>query len=394
MKKDIVIIGGGPSGLSFACSLANSGLNVVIVEKSTIAQLEHPPYDGREIALTHLSADILKEIGVWNDIDQKAISPIKKAKVLDGHSSYSLNFDNNENSDQPLGYLISNHLIRKSLYHRACRIDNIEIIADEEVLDIDIDNSTTASVTLSDGRTIEAALVAAADSRFSDSRRKVGITANMHDFAKVMIVCIMEHANHHANTAFEHFDYDRVLATLPMSGNFSSIVITVDANVATKLANIDEEQFNANISERFNDRLGKMTLSSKRYSYPLVGVHANQFVSNRFALIGDAAVGMHPVTAHGFNLGLSGQSILAKEIKLAFLQGKDVGNFDILEKYQKQHVRDTKPLYLGTNAIVGLFTDNRVFAKIIRSMALRIANSKLLPFKKIITNRLTAALKR
>lgn len=33
MKCDVIIIGAGPAGLSFACSLANTGLNVVIIEK-------------------------------------------------------------------------------------------------------------------------------------------------------------------------------------------------------------------------------------------------------------------------------------------------------------------------------------------------------------------------
>ena len=36
MKKDIVIIGAGPSGLSLACSLAETNLKIMIIENQPI----------------------------------------------------------------------------------------------------------------------------------------------------------------------------------------------------------------------------------------------------------------------------------------------------------------------------------------------------------------------
>ncbi len=98
---------------------------------------------------------------------------------------------------------------------------------------------------------------------------------------------------------------------------------------------------------------------------------------------------MHPVTAHGFNLGLFGQDILAEEIKLALDKRLDIGGLMVLEKYQSKHIKATKPLYLGTNFIVSLFTNNLAAIKLLRKLTLRIANNKFLPFKKIIVNHLT-----
>ena len=69
---------------------------------------------------------------------------------------------------------------------------------------------------------------------------------------------------------------------------------------------MNKKQFNKKMQISFNNFFGKMKLSGKRYSYPMITTYAKKFISNRFALIGDAAVGMHPVTAHGFNLGLYG----------------------------------------------------------------------------------------
>ena len=131
-----------------------------------------------------------------------------------------------------------------------------------------------------------------------------------------------------------------------------------------------------------------MKLTSKRFAYPLVGVHASKFYAKRFALIGDAAVGMHPVTAHGYNLGLSGQDILAKEIISAAAQEGDIGATSLLERYQRQHMRTTKPMFHGTNEIVKFFTDDRVPAKLARLVALRLAN-RIPLIKRIIQSKLT-----
>tara|TARA_B100000378_G_C17762569_1_gene313672 strand:- start:176 stop:559 length:384 start_codon:yes stop_codon:yes gene_type:complete len=125
--------------------------------------------------------------------------------------------------------------------------------------------------------------------------------------------------------------------------------------------------------------------------YSLVGVFADRFISHRFALIGDAAVGMHPVTAHGFNLGLRGQNTLSLEIKSALMHGLDIGSQVILKNYQSKHRRASKPLYLGTNAIVKLFTDDSFFSKIVRKTVLRIGNN-FIPAKRKIMDQLTEVL--
>ena len=389
MKDHVTIVGAGPAGLSFARSLGNTGLQVVMIEKRPRTELSTPAFDGRDIALTHRSVKILKELGVWSRIDADAIGPIRQARVLDGTSQYFLNFDRGNESVEPLGYIISNHLIRKALYEEVETAVDVDIIADVAVTSV-ATNSNSAFAVLSNGETIESSLIVAADARFSETRRMMGIPTSIRDFGRVAIVCRMEHDKPHNDIAFECFHYGRTLAVLPLSGNQSSIVVTAPTNVANTVLGMTEEQFNADVQIRFENRLGKMKLVSKLHSYPLVAVHADKFVATRFALIGDAAVGMHPVTAHGFNLGLSGQDILAREIKYALSLGKDIGDSSLLSNYQSKHMRTTRPLYVGTNEIVHLFTDDRLPIKILRQVALRVINN-LGPIKSIIKNRLTEA---
>ena len=116
LKFDIVVIGAGPVGTAFACGFADAKIKVAIVDKLPNAALSNPKIDGREIALTHQSIEILKKIDVWQHLPKKLISLIKEARILDGNSRYFLNFNHQEIQKENLGYLIPNHLIRKYLY--------------------------------------------------------------------------------------------------------------------------------------------------------------------------------------------------------------------------------------------------------------------------------------
>ena len=387
MKYDITIIGAGPAGLSFARSLANTDLKVALIEKLPRSTLCDPAFDGRDIALTHKSVKILRELDVWSRIPADAIYRIKEARVLDGASPYFLSFDSDKDSVEALGYIVSNHLLRKALYEELETAENVDMTTDIAVTSVttNIDN---AFVVLSNGETIESSLVVAADTRFSEARRMMGIPASMRDFSRVAIVCRMKHEQPHNEIAFECFHYGRTLAVLPLTEKESSIVVTAPADIAKALLDMPAEQFSADVQRRFEDRLGAMELVSELHPYPLVAVHADKFVATRFALIGDAAVGMHPVTAHGFNLGLSGQDILAKEIEYAESQGRDIGDSRLLHDYQSRHMRATKPLYLGTNEIVSFFTNDALPIKALRTIALRITNN-FFPVKWVIKKLLT-----
>lgn len=384
---DIIIIGAGPAGLSFARSLADLSVQVLLLEKSSLATLQTPPEDGREIALTHLSVRLLKSLGVWQHLPADAISPIEGARVFDGESSYSLDFDKDSADLEALGYLVPNHEIRQACFEAVKEQPNLTIRTEVVAEDVSTDE-LCGRVVLNTGEALSARLVVAADTRFSETRRKMGLSATLKDFSRTAIVCRMAHTRAHQQTAFECFHYGRTTAILPMNGDRSSIVVTVNSREANHYAQMPEAQFNQAIEQQLQGLLGEMQLLGKRHVYPLVAVHANQFVARRFALIGDAAVGMHPVTAHGFNLGLRGQATLAELLQHAQQQGMDVGDETLLREYEREQMRVTRVLYHGTNWVVGLFTNETMAARLARKATLRLANT-IKPVKQLITASLT-----
>jgi len=387
MKKDIVVIGAGPAGLSFANSLANTGLNILLVESQSKDALSDPAIDGRDIALTHSSEKLMTAMDTWSRIPADEIFPIKEAMVVDGDSEYAMHFDRARIPEEMLGFIVSNHVIRKALYDKASSLENVEILTDVSVTAVKTDEAA-AEVTLSNGETLKAALVISADSRFSETRRKMGISADMHDFGRVCIVCRVTHEHSNQGIAHECFFYGQTLAVLPLSENESSIVITVSSNMADRIMSMNAETFSRHVEGQFNSKLGRMELSTERFPYPLVAVWANKFAGQRYAVIGDAAVGMHPVTAHGFNLGLKSQHTLARLIKDAHKAGTDIGASALLKRYEFAHRKAAKPIYLGTNAIVKLFTNDMPLHRLARKAVLRFGNA-FPPVKRIITRQLT-----
>jgi len=391
MDYDIVVIGGGPAGLSFACSMSGLNLNVLLVEKSSLKSISKPKPDGREIALTHHSRKILIKLGVWALIDEAKVSPLKEAKVFDGGSDSLLNFDAKKSAIEALGYLVPNHLIRAALFERASQAENVTILNELMVDGVNTTN-TGAEVSLSNGKTIKSKLVVAADSRFSEIRRKMGIPSVMKDFSKVMITTRMSHEKAHNHIALEYFNYGHTLALLPLNGNISSVVLTVPTDRLDEMLDLNEEKFNKMASDGFGGKLGQMKQIGDRHSYPLVGVYAHKFRATRFALIGDAAVGMHPVTAHGFNLGLRGQDLLSLSIDRALNNGLDIGADAVLKEFERKQINLSRLMYFGTNGIVSLFTNDDVAIKQLRKLVLKFAN-RFPPVKALITQHLTESKK-
>lgn len=381
-QSPVLIVGAGPVGLSLAALLADAGIASRVLEAQPLAALAQPAEDGREIALTQRGIAILQGLGAWQGLSAAERSPLRRARVFNGTHSASLLFE----AGSELGTLVPNHALRRIAYDGACqRAGLIEPRGEARVRELRLE-AEGASVTLDSGERLEAPLLVAADSRFSSLRRLAGIPCEMLDFGRSVQLARIEHETPHQDQALECFHHGHTMAWLPLGGespHLSSLVLTLPADLAERLRGLDDARWLDWVQAHAQGRLGRLRLLGPRHQYPLVATYARRFASGRLALAGDAAVGMHPVTAHGYNFGLYGAARLARELAAG-------GSPDsALARYAQGHRRDTELIYRGTNAVVKLFTDERAPARLLRRGVLDIAQ-RLPPLKQLITAQLTA----
>jgi len=378
-EAQVLICGAGPAGLALACALHDRGLAVRVLEQADAAALARPADDGREIALTHRSRRVLEQLGLWGRLCD--IAPLRRASVRSSGTRTPLAF---EAAGQDLGWLVANHRIRAAAWE-AAQQRGMDIRCGRQVAGF-WREARVAVVQTRTGERHAAPLVVAADSRFSPLRRLAGIAARHHDFGRSALLVPLTHEREHEGLAQECFLEGRTLALLPKTGRRSSAVWTVANAELPRIAAMDDAAFAAAIAAAAEGRLGEMRVDGARHVYPLVAVWAQRFVAPRLALIGDAAVGMHPVTAHGYNLGLHGVEALSRRLE----PGCDPGEMGALLAYEAEHRRAAGPLYAGTNALVRFFTDDRAPVLALRRAVIDMARH-LPPLRAAITRRLVDA---
>lgn len=390
-EYDIVVAGAGPVGLAFAASMAGTGLRIALVDPQPAAVLADPGDDGREIALTDRSVGMLEALGAWARVPAGEVSPLRRMQVLNGPSQYAMQFGAGAMAadtvtDTPLGRFVPNHWLRRALHDVVKLQDGAVLLPGLSVASVRMEGAG-AVATLSDGQLLRTRLMVAADTRRSRLRQQQGIAATLHDYRQRMLVCPVAHPVAHHETATAWFEYGRTLVTLPLNHGRSSAVMTLGDADAEALLRLDDAAFGAELTRRYRGRLGAMRPVGARHAVPVVTAYASRFVSRRFALLGDAAVGMHPTTAHGLNFGLLGQHALARELRAALAAGHDVADPRALGRYEAAHRGETRLFFLGAEAVMRLYAaGDGLPARLLRNGALRLGN--LPPLREALTARM------
>lgn len=358
-QSDVIIIGGGLVGMTLALALDRHGLSSAVVDSADLSTTLAPGFDGRASAIASASARMFQAIGLWDSIAEHGCA-IDEIRVTDGLSRLHLHFDGREGDTGPLGYMFENRRLRTALIEAVGRAPHLRLHAPARYRSVDR-GATGVRVELDDGTALSAPLVIAADGRRSALRETAGIRVARWQYDQTAIVTMIEHSVPHGNVAFELFYPTGPFAILPMrstglSGGRSAIVWTVEADDAAAYLGLPERALAAEIAKRMGGFLGEVRLIAPASSYPLGFHHAERYVDERLALIGDAAHGIHPIAGQGLNMGLRDIAALVEVLVEGARLGLDLGDAQLLARYQGWRRLD--------NAMVAGATDilNRLFA--------------------------------
>ncbi len=373
---EALIVGGGLVGLTLGSALAGVGLPVAVVDRTDPATTVAPEFDGRATAIAHGSARVLQGIGLWEALAPNACA-IDDIRVSDGDSLLFLHYDHREVGDAPLGHIIENRHLRLALFDHVGTLDSLQLLAPMEIIEL---TRTSDGVTaeLADGRQIRARLLLACDGRNSGIREAAGIGVTRWRYHQTSIVCAVFHQLPHNHVAHERFLPGGPFAILPMNDvdgrHRSAIVWTDHEDVAAAMMALDEADFIAELELRFGDILGALAMAGPRWSHPLGLSHAQTYIGQRLALVGDAAHAIHPIAGQGLNMGIRDIAALAEVVIDARRLGRDIGMPDILADYERWRRFDNLVLAVVTDVMNRLFSNDIPPVRLARDIGLGAVN--------------------
>ena len=313
-----------------------SDLRIAIVDR--VRGPAAAPTDGRAFAIRAGAKAVLEGLGVWQAIAGEAEAmtsiEISDSALQDGMRPTRLTYDAHTPDGQPAAYMVPAATLSAALYQSIADEPSVIWIVPAEADGLVL-TERAAEVRLRDERTISAALCIAADGRNSKLREAVGIKTVGWAYDQVGIVATVQFSEPHGSVAIQHFLPGGPFAILPLKNNRACITWSAEAREAARVLALDDRGFLAELDRRIGGRFGSIELVGRPQSWPLDIKLPRRLIARRFALIGDAAHGVHPIAGQGVNLALRDAAALIEVLADAARLGLDLGNGTHLERYQR-----------------------------------------------------------
>jgi 2-octaprenyl-6-methoxyphenol hydroxylase len=372
---DVIIAGGGHVGASLALALKRGDphLRVAMIDPAPVPAA----VDLRASAIAAAARRFYESLEVWAPMAAEA-QPIVDMVVTDSRLDDAvrpvfLTFDAALDTGEPFAHMVPNEVMVRALVD-ACRAAGVDLLMPERVVDFTA-GETSVTVGLGSGRSVTAGLLVAADGVRSRLRDLAGIGVVKWDYGQSGIVTTVAHERPHEGRAVEHFLPSGPFAILPLIDDAdgrhrSSLVWTEKSATADRLVAGDDFTFALELERRFGRQLGRIEVLAPPKAFPLGLTLARDWVRPRFALVGDAAHGIHPIAGQGLNIGLRDVATLAETIVDARRLGLDPGGIDVLEGYERRRRFDAFEMGVVTDVLNRLFSNDLPPIRALRDVGL------------------------
>ncbi len=341
LEYDICVVGAGMVGATAAVLLAqqNPNLRLAVVDKSLPQPMAAGgEYDLRVSAISRASQRILDACSVWEEVASFRHSPYHRMCVWDSSTAadQGIVFDCAELAEKDLGSIVENRVIQLALVRRLRALSNVDLVVPGIVSALDIESDEQSrSIVLEDKRRLYCRLVVAADGSQSKLRQLAGIDSRGWSYQQRGVVATVKTELSHQQTAWQRFLGDGPIAFLPLGNDCSSIVWSCPEARAQTLIDMPTLEFNAAVTAALDGVLGEVNCVSQRLSFPLSLMHAQHYVQDGLALVGDAAHVVHPLAGQGANLGFLDAACLAEVVSAAITDGRYYYERASLRKYER-----------------------------------------------------------
>jgi 2-octaprenylphenol hydroxylase len=404
-NADVTIVGGGLVGGLCALLLAESDVNVIVIDAAlpltddvrSAALLDER--DARVWALSPASLSLLERVGVWSRVVRHA--PYHGMQVWSRDGRGILDFgqvdqttiQNSSIDDESslLGSMVEPSVLSLALqqvmqerlgthYLQSKRLKNIERF------------SQHWQVTLESGEQYLTPLVIGADGAGSMVRQLADIQVEQLDYKQMALTCAIRTEKPHGSIARQVFLPTGPLALLPLANHskqseaeqdcWQSIVWSLPTVEAQDMSDLDDAALMATISQASGYVLGYVTSIESRSIFPLKAQQAKLYTLAGLALIGDAAHVIHPMAGQGVNLGCMDAAVLVD----ALLHDRDRGLWahrQTLKRYERDRKLPNSMMMHGLSILGWLQNSDQQWMMWLRGEGMQLL-SQVDPLRRLI----------
>lgn len=388
LDYDLVIVGGGLVGMTLACALKDSGMQIAVVEaKPESAAIAR----GQAYHVNLMSSQIFEGLGVWQAMLPN-VNPIEQIHLSDANFSQVVRFGPRDLKSPALGHVAEHRVVLTALEESLRAAPNVTQLCPVEVVhrENQADGAILDVIHGGERRQIRTRLVVAADGRRSQLRQAAGIQTVGWQYWQSCVVAFIQPERSHQNIAYERFWSSGPFAILPLPQNLCRIVWTAPTTEAEAILAMDDAEFLTALKQRYGDQMGNLTLVGRRSLFPVYLMHSRQYTLPRLALLGDAAHCCHPVGGQGVNLGIRDAAVLAEVLGAAHREGVDIGDRRLLRRYERCRKWENLVILSFTDVLDRLFSTTFLPVMLLRRVGL--LGLCVLPPLKMIALRLMTGL--
>jgi len=345
-SAEVVVVGGGPAGLTAAIALAGAGLATALVAGRP------QPVDNRTTALLAGSVTALDTLAVWQRCQAQAAA-LRVMRIVDDTGRLlrapEVRFEAAEIGLAAFGYNIENRHLIAAMTERAREIAALTVIAQDAARVVI--GAQAVTIELDGGGTVGARLAIGADGRRSLCRAAAGIESEGWRYPQSALTFTLRHSRPHQDISTEFHTESGPFTLVPLPGLRSSLVFVTDPDDAARVAALPAPELAVEIERRAHSILGKIEVEPGQAVFPLAVERARLFGARRVALVGEAAHVFPPIGAQGLNLGLRDAATIGELVVDALRHGRDPGADELTARYERMRRADVTSRTLAVDLL-------------------------------------------
>lgn len=299
-RVDVLIVGGGIAGAALACALSDTGLSILLIDRS-----DRPLDTARGDHLQPRTLEILRAWGILDHMVNAGAERRDATRWFDANGDLLL--------DVPVAALpiafpyfryLNHELIGETFLAGARRNEHFEAVRPVGQWTLEPEGDfprMRIELPTGDFRDVEATVVVGADGVHSQVRKQARMDYELHRYVNPIAVLFGRYRRRNPDNGLRvYLGREHMVSVIPRTGGGCKIGLPLTPAEIREWRTCSTDE----ISRRVRDSVPDLEFDDLVFGavYPPVRCHAPKWTQGRVVLVGDACHSLHPARSQGMNI--------------------------------------------------------------------------------------------